>query len=87
VGASVHPEDSSSAAGAPSVANGALYVAPSDATSAVDAATGTQRWAARLNAFVGGAPPVIDGDAIVVADTAGRYRLEAATATGSGTSP
>ena len=75
------PRTSGSAAGAPSVANGTLYVALSDATvRAVDAATGGERWAARLNAFVGGAPPVIVGDAVVIADTRGQvYRLDAAT--------
>ena len=75
------PRTSGSAAGAPSVADGTVYVALSDATvRAVDASTGGERWAARLNAFVGGAPPVIVGDAVVVADTRGQvYRLDAAT--------
>ena len=75
------PRTAAAAAGAPSVSDGVLYVAMLDATvRAVDASTGTERWATRVNSVVAGAPPVVAGDAIVVVDARGQvYRLDPAT--------
>jgi outer membrane protein assembly factor BamB len=75
------PRTAASAAGAPAVSGGVLYVAMLDATvRAVDAGTGVERWATRVNSVVAGAPPVVAGDAIVVVDARGQvYRLDPGT--------
>ena len=77
--------------GAPTVANGTVYVTVSDGSvRAFDAASGASRWAAKMNTVSGvlappltlpmGGPPAVSNGAVVVSDIRGQvYRFDAAT--------
>jgi outer membrane protein assembly factor BamB len=70
-----------SSIGAPTVADGIVFVAMNDGSvRAIDASTGSQRWAARLNIATSTGSPALWGDAVIVCDVRGQvYRLSAVT--------
>jgi outer membrane protein assembly factor BamB len=56
-----------------SIADGVAFVVCDDATvRALDAETGAERWVGRMNDLGPGAPPVVAGDLVVVADVGGQ---------------
>lgn len=79
------PQTGALSTGPPSVDDRAAYVALADGTvRAVALADGAELWRADLNAYVNpfspASPPVVAGDAVLVADVRGQlYRLDAAT--------
>jgi outer membrane protein assembly factor BamB len=66
---------------APAVADGVVYATVGDGSiRAMDAATGDERWAAKLNALSGGGSPAVSNDAVVVSDVRGQvYRFAPST--------
>ena len=66
---------------APAVVDGSVYATVNDGSiRATDAATGSVRWAAKLNAVTGGGSPAVTSDAVVVADVRGQvYRYASGT--------
>jgi outer membrane protein assembly factor BamB len=75
------PASAGSAIGAPTVSDGTVFVTVSDASvHAVEATTGTPRWAAKLNTVSGGGAPAVSSDAVVVVDIRGQvYRFDPVT--------
>jgi outer membrane protein assembly factor BamB len=69
-----------SSIGAPVVVDGTLYAAVNDGSiHALEATTGSSRWAARLNTVSGGGAPAVSDDAVVIADVRGQvYRFDPA---------
>lgn len=79
------PQTGALSTGPPSVGDDAAYVALADGSvRAVSLADGSELWRANLNAYVNpfspASPPVVAGDAVLVADVRGQlYRLDAST--------